>query len=346
MKRVEFKSSASAVAKVNDTNVQDNVTLGTYMTLPAEQWITLDDRYISRLDAPSDNTNAVQYRFTLPLKHFMQLPLTATCDVSVNIDESSRLLRLEATGAKLRPSTAEDEELPAPNMTEGNMTKVAPPTLPPNFTQSIEQADMEVAFKTRVKWQETGSTMFGQDQAAQLDLKTEVLVKMTLPPPLSFLPSFLLKQAGGLVLKAACVTILPRFGELVAEDYRRWSRGLPRVGGSLAPSPSTLQQLEGDPYYFPPPATSSVPPSSSTAAKRARTSPCGCRAPPLPLVTFSVSLLSTCNNAGVDASRLFSSGRTRTRTRMGSSAPWMTSSGSPSGLLGSSMAVVRSAPVE
>ena len=263
MKRVEFKSSASAVAKVNDTNVGDNVTLGTYMTLPAEQWVTLDDRYISRLDAPSDDKNAVQYRFTLPLKHFMQLPLTATCDVSVNIDEKSRQLRLEATGAKLRPSTAEDDELPAPNMTQqgGNMTKMAPPTLPPNFTQSIQQADMEVAFKTKVKWQETGSNMFGQDKTAQLDLNTEVQVKMTLPPPLSFLPSFLLKQAGGLVLKAACVTILPRCGELVAEDYRRWSRGEPRVGGSLAPPPSTLQKLEGDPYYFPPPPSVS---SSST----------------------------------------------------------------------------------
>ena len=263
MKRVEFKSSASAVAKVNDTDVGDNVTLGTYMTLPAEQWITLDDRYISRLDAPDDDKNAVQYRFTLPLKHFMQLPLTATCDVSVNIDEKARLLRLEATGAKLRPSTAEDDAMPAPNMTESNMTKMAPPTLPPNFTQSIEQADMEVAFKTQVKWQETGSTMFGQDRTAQLDLNTEVRVQMTLPPPLSFLPSFLLKQAGGLVLKAASVTILPRFGELVAEDYRRWSRGEPRVGGSLAPPPSTLQKLEGDPFYFPPPSAA-APTSTST----------------------------------------------------------------------------------
>jgi len=36
------------------------------------------------------------------MQHFMQLPLTATCDVSVNIDAKGRLLRLEATGAKLR----------------------------------------------------------------------------------------------------------------------------------------------------------------------------------------------------------------------------------------------------
>jgi hypothetical protein len=37
MKRVEFKSSGKAVAKVNDTDVASNATLGTYMTLPAEQ---------------------------------------------------------------------------------------------------------------------------------------------------------------------------------------------------------------------------------------------------------------------------------------------------------------------
>jgi len=154
MKRVEFKSSATAAAKVNDTGVGDNATLDTYFNLPAEKWVTLDDRcahvpprvlawaccalhaapcpratsprvsalaaapavareprriwpcicrsgllvrsgstwcltlaphsshalfsrslslsrvrrYISRLDAPDDNRNAVQYRFTLPLK--------------------------------------------------------------------------------------------------------------------------------------------------------------------------------------------------------------------------------------------------------------------------------------
>jgi hypothetical protein len=44
MKRVEFKSSATAAAKVNDTGVGDNATLDTYFNLPAEKWVTLDDR--------------------------------------------------------------------------------------------------------------------------------------------------------------------------------------------------------------------------------------------------------------------------------------------------------------
>ena len=52
MKRVEFKSSATAVAKINDTGVGDNATLGTYMTLPAEQWVTLDDRCSRLARAP------------------------------------------------------------------------------------------------------------------------------------------------------------------------------------------------------------------------------------------------------------------------------------------------------
>ena len=69
-----------------------------------------------------------------------------------------------------------------------------------------------------------------------VSLHTPVNVKMTLPPPLSFLPSFLLNQAGGLVLKAVCATILPRFGQLVAEDYRRWSRGEPRVLAHTSPT--------------------------------------------------------------------------------------------------------------
>ena len=150
MKRVQFKSSAKSVAKVNDTDVAPNVTLGTYMTLPAEQWVTLDENYISRLDDGASG-NAVQYRFTLPLKYFMQLPLTATCDVSVSIDEKQQMLKLDASGARLRASTAEDDALPAPNMTQAQREQIQqqrPPTLPPNLTQSIEQADMQVHFLT------------------------------------------------------------------------------------------------------------------------------------------------------------------------------------------------------
>ena len=62
---------------------------------------------------------------------------------------------------------------------------MTPPALPPNFTQSIEKAAMEVGFKTRVNWQQTGKSMFGADKSAQLDLKTDVTVAITLPPPLS-----------------------------------------------------------------------------------------------------------------------------------------------------------------
>ena len=57
---------------------------------------------------------------------------------------------------------------------------------------------------------------------------SKVNVEITLPPPLSFFPGFLLRQAGSLVLRAVAAQILPRFTELVAEDYRRWARGLPR----------------------------------------------------------------------------------------------------------------------
>ena len=137
-----------------------------------------------------------------------------------------------------------------------------------------DQADMQVSFSTQVKWKQaqTSTGLFGGGgslEQGQLDLNTAVEVGMTLPPPLSFLPSFLLKQAGGMVLKAASAAILPRFGQLVAEDYRRWSLGLPRVGGSLAPDaggpPSSLETIKGleqklvedmsrTPYYTPPPA--------------------------------------------------------------------------------------------
>ena len=47
------------------------------MTLPAEQWITLDDNYIQRLDDGS-NPDDVKYRFTLPLKPMMQVLLLSS----------------------------------------------------------------------------------------------------------------------------------------------------------------------------------------------------------------------------------------------------------------------------
>ncbi|EKX38282.1 hypothetical protein GUITHDRAFT_154764 [Guillardia theta CCMP2712] len=241
IKRVEFKTQVKSMCKVEDNDVAENVTLGTYMTLPAEQWITLDDNYIQRLDDGS-NPDDVKYRFTLPLKPMMQLPLTATCDVSVHVDKKKQQLRLEACGARLRASTAEEDASPAP-ANAANMS-MAPPNIPPNFTESIEKADLQMGFKTLIKWKE------GKDASSQgqLDLSAEVDVAITFPPPLSLLPGFLLRQACGLVLKAASSTILPRFGQLVAEDYRRWSRNEPRVGGSLA-APSFAQQLEEDPYY-------------------------------------------------------------------------------------------------
>jgi hypothetical protein len=40
-KRVKFDGKSKAQAKVDDLGVGSNATLGTYMTLPAEQWVTL-----------------------------------------------------------------------------------------------------------------------------------------------------------------------------------------------------------------------------------------------------------------------------------------------------------------
>mmetsp|Transcript_41966 Transcript_41966/g.65572 ORF Transcript_41966/g.65572 Transcript_41966/m.65572 type:complete len:93 (+) Transcript_41966:200-478(+) len=92
-------------------------------------------------------------------------------------------------------------------------------------------------------------------------METEVEVSITLPPPLSFLPSFILRQAGGLVLKAVASTMLPRFGALVAEDYRRWANDEPRIGGSLAFAMDNHTKMAiSPPSPYTPPPTALPPP--------------------------------------------------------------------------------------
>eukprot|EP00290_Baffinella_frigidus_P055336 CAMPEP_0180352788 /NCGR_PEP_ID=MMETSP0989-20121125/7270_1 /TAXON_ID=697907 /ORGANISM="non described non described, Strain CCMP2293" /LENGTH=419 /DNA_ID=CAMNT_0022342363 /DNA_START=13 /DNA_END=1272 /DNA_ORIENTATION=+ len=246
-KRVKFGGKTSATVKADDRGVGSNVTLGTYMTLPAEQWITLDDRFISRLDSGGSDAQA-EYRFTLPLKQIANLPLTLTCDVKVDINKPKSELIISATGARIRGSTKEDDEMKIPDINQ-TMSAAQTAMMSANVTESVQLADMTVGFSTKISWTE------GQDEKqGGLALSSDVEVEITLPPPLSFFPGFLLKQAGGLVLKAVASQILPKFGELVAEDFRRWSNNLPRVGGSLTGPPVTAADMESPPFYYPPPS--------------------------------------------------------------------------------------------
>lgn len=273
VKRVRFKSKAKADVKVQDLGLADNVTLGKYMTLPAEQWVTLDEQFISRLDS-GDDDREVEYRFTMPLMSLMQLPLTATCDVSVDVDGGRGEVVLSAVGARLRPSTPEDGD--GPKMPEGQQ-KPPPVALPANATSSIQLADLQVSFETKLKWTEGGKGLLTKAETnGSLALSTAVEVEITLPPPLSFFPGWLLRQGGALVLKAVSASMLPRFGELVAEDFRRWSNGLPRLGTAMSANISTVSgsslELAGlggpNPYYTPPPASLSSPVNTSATPPR------------------------------------------------------------------------------
>jgi len=274
VKRVRFKSKAKADVKVQDLGLADNVTLGKYMTLPAEQWVTLDEQFISRLDS-GDDDREVEYRFTMPLMSLMQLPLTATCDVSVEVDGGRGEVVLSGVGARLRPCTPEDGD--GPKVPEGQQQQPPPLALPANATNSIQLADLQVSFETKLKWTEGGKGLLTKAETnGSLALSTAVEVEITLPPPLSFFPGWLLRQGGALVLKAVSASMLPRFGELVAEDFRRWSNGLPRLGTAMSANISTVSgsslELAGlggpNPYYTPPPASLSSPVNTSATPPR------------------------------------------------------------------------------
>jgi hypothetical protein len=131
--------------------------------------------------------------------------LTATCDVFVKIDEGKKQLRFEAKGARILAGDDEGEEGRMVQVMGPNGTFVPQP-LPANFSKSIQQSDMQLNFVTFVDWKEKGEAMWDVKET-QIDMKTEVKVGMTFPPPLSFLPGFMLRQAGGLILKAASAAV-------------------------------------------------------------------------------------------------------------------------------------------
>lgn len=187
--------------------MQSNATLNDYMTLPADEWITLDDEFIERLPV-GNGINEVGYRFTVPLKAMMQVDLTATCDVFVNIDASKRQLRFEAKGARLVTGDEDEDDGKIVQVVGPNGTFV-PQKLPANFSKSIQASDMRVSFVTLVDWVEKGDGgMWGKGATeSKIDMKTDVNVGLTFPPPLSFLPGFMLRQAGGLILKAASAAV-------------------------------------------------------------------------------------------------------------------------------------------
>ena len=57
---------------------------------------------------------------------------------------------------------------------------------------------------------------------------------LAIPPPLASLPGPLLGGAGSLLARAVMQAMLPRFADLLVEDYGKWSRGQSRTESGLA----------------------------------------------------------------------------------------------------------------
>eukprot|EP00290_Baffinella_frigidus_P042949 CAMPEP_0180280966 /NCGR_PEP_ID=MMETSP0988-20121125/8940_1 /TAXON_ID=697907 /ORGANISM="non described non described, Strain CCMP2293" /LENGTH=419 /DNA_ID=CAMNT_0022252899 /DNA_START=10 /DNA_END=1270 /DNA_ORIENTATION=- len=246
-KRVKFGGKTSATVKADDRGVGSNVTLGTYMTLPAEQWITLDDRFISRLDSGGSDAQA-EYRFTLPLKQIANLPLTLTCDVKVDINKPKSELIISATGARIRGSTKEDDEMKIPDINQ-TMSAAQTAMMSANVTESVQLADMTVGFSTKISWTE------GQDEKqGGLALSSDVEVEITLPPPPLVLPGVSAEASGWSRAQGRCVADPPEIRGACRGGLSPLVKQPAQGGGVSDWATVTAADMESPPFYYPPPS--------------------------------------------------------------------------------------------
>lgn len=116
-----------------------------------------------------------------------------------------------------RPANVTDEQLSAAN------------------EQLREVFDLNL--NTTLSWDSTTPKRGGASaNATLLRCRTDVRLKLRLPPPFTRVPRPLVQGALGIVMKFVGNAILPRFANLLESDYQRWCNGtreLTRGLGSL-----------------------------------------------------------------------------------------------------------------
>lgn len=206
-KRVSFRTRASATrSQPAPLAAGSGRALSDYLQLPAEQYSLLDPSWVSR-------TGPATFRVALPLGSILSELLGGTSPppaLAVLVPAMTVTTAAAEGGVVLSGSDAS------------------------LGTAAADEA-FSLAFTLRLVWQ---PPRWGARGALRAEAGAEGWVEV--PPPLARLPGPLLRTAGGLLAAAVAQALLPRFVQVLSDDYAAWAAGgaRPEAAGSLLPTAS------------------------------------------------------------------------------------------------------------
>ena len=194
-------------------------TVSEYMQLPVDQYAIYDTRLMRRVEASeaaaggSVGEDGETFELTVPTMRPKPGVLVPKPKLRVRVTPEPTSITLRSVGASLFDDT--EENLP-PNVTAEQM-KAASGQLKDVF---------DLALNTTLAWSDASGGIKGRAPGStKLQCRTDVRLKIRLPPPFTRVPRPVVQGAFGLVMKFVGNAILPRFAGLLESDYQRWCNG-------------------------------------------------------------------------------------------------------------------------
>ncbi|KAJ9529920.1 hypothetical protein QJQ45_022332 [Haematococcus lacustris] len=189
-------SQPPAAAKERSLCTGQDVSLGTYMTLPVEQYFVLDPKQIRHLDGN-------RFVLLVPRISIFNIWLEPEVEVTVTTEKQPGRVVLQAEHCRMKGS------------------------------EQVERLQLNSRFCMRFVTQLTWSSGLqqeaqGQDGASagpsgQIQGNSQLDVWCEVVPPFHHMPRSALVAACNTVLRALVGTLLPLFMRQLADDYVRWS---------------------------------------------------------------------------------------------------------------------------
>lgn len=192
-------------------------TVSEYMQLPVDEYAIYDARLMRRVDS-AVGVDGETFELSVPTMRPRPGVLVPKPKLRVRVMPEPTSITLRSVGASLFDDDAEAN-------------------LPPNMTTAQANGQLsdlfDLSLNTTLAWSEPPRRAPG---ATRLKCRTDVRLKIRLPPPFTRVPRPVVQGAIGLIMKFVGNAILPRFAGLLESDYQRWCNGtreLTRGLGSL-----------------------------------------------------------------------------------------------------------------
>lgn len=208
-----------------------------YLRLPVDQYAIYDARLMRKVgpdDGGTEGGGGEVFELSLPTMRPREGALMPAPMLRVRVTPEPDQITLQSIGANLF-GDAEKSALPA-NVTAEQMAAI-----------NDQMRDVfNIGLNTTLSWSDAKRR--APVAATRLRCRTDVRLKVRLPPPFTRAPRPLVQGAIGIIMRFVGNLILPRFAGLLETDYQRWCNGtrdLTRGLGSLA--------LDDDGYLVVPP---------------------------------------------------------------------------------------------